>query len=202
MFFLFFPPYCLSLDSGLNPEVGLPRAGLLIDILLHYCSLNVAFNIYIYGQADGCLGEALAVNADDERAEVIEHYATATEQRLHDEGFDTCQYGHSVTLGTGGGEGDILCQVIEGVVVHLHRATRCIGSAVYTVGILAFEYFVIDCHNSFLFGQRTRFVPTSKSQTRLNSFCECSQSSKAQPLTDNGQQTPPDDSLRFRYRLR
>ena len=42
MFFLFFPPYCLSLDSGLNPDVGLPRAGLLIDILLHYCSLNVS----------------------------------------------------------------------------------------------------------------------------------------------------------------
>ena len=57
MFFLFFPPYCLSLDSGLNPEVGLPRVGLLIDILLHYCSLNVSFNIYIYGQAGGCLGE-------------------------------------------------------------------------------------------------------------------------------------------------
>ena len=57
LFFLFFPPYCLSLDSGLNPEVGLPRAGLLIDILLHYCSSNVSFNIYIYGEADGCLGE-------------------------------------------------------------------------------------------------------------------------------------------------
>ena len=46
---------------------------------------------------------ALALQTDGERTEVVEHHATTCEQRLGDEGFDTCQYGHDVTLGDGGG---------------------------------------------------------------------------------------------------
>ena len=65
------------------------------------------------GVAEGGSVVALALQGDVERAEVVEHYALTAQERLGDEGFDTCQHGHDVTLGTGGGESDILGEVIE-----------------------------------------------------------------------------------------
>ena len=90
-------------------------------------------------------GVALALDADVERAQVVEHHATACEQGLGDEGFDTCQHGHDVTFGTGGGEGDIFGKVIEAIVGVLH----CGAFEIIHFGILGvgtFDYFVGNCH--------------------------------------------------------
>ena len=71
----------------------------------------------------GFLVVALALDADVERAEVVEHHTLAAKQSLGDEGFDTCQHGHDVTFGTGGGEGDVVGEVLERVVASLHCGT-------------------------------------------------------------------------------
>ena len=69
------------------------------------------------------LGEALRADADDERAEVLEHYAATAEQRVLHEGFDAREHGQRIGLGTGGGVGDVLRQLLEGVVTGL----RCLA---------------------------------------------------------------------------
>ena len=93
---------------------------------------------------------ALALQGDVERAEVVEHYALTAQERLGDEGFDTCQHGHDVTLGTGGGEGDVFGELLKSVVTSLH------GSAFEVVyigilGVAALGHFVGNRHRFFLF---------------------------------------------------
>ena len=84
---------------------------------------------------------ALTAHAHDEGSEVVEHHATASEQRLGDEGFDTCQHGHDVTLGTGGGESDILGEVIEIIVTVLDSySVEIIHFGV--LGVAALDHFV------------------------------------------------------------
>ena len=93
---------------------------------------------------------ALALQTDGERTEVVEHHATTCEQRLGDEGFDTCQYGHDVTLGDGGGEGDVVGQLFEVIIASLHCGTLEVVH-IRVLGVAALGHFVGNCHSLFLF---------------------------------------------------
>ena len=84
---------------------------------------------------------SLALDADVEGSEVIEHHAAAVEQGLGDEGLDAVEHGHRVTLGHGGGEGDIIHQIIEGVVTILHCSILVVGY-IGVLGVAASVYFV------------------------------------------------------------
>ena len=91
-----------------------------------------------------------SVPAMDERAEVVEHHAAACEERLHDEGVDTGEHGHGVTLGIAGGKGDVVRQVVKVIVIGLH-GTRCeVLDAICAIRVLAFSNLVGNRHNSFV----------------------------------------------------
>ena len=104
----------------------------------------------------GIAAVALALQTDGERAEVVEHHATACEQRLGDEGFDTCQYGHDVTLGDGGSEGDVIGQLSEVIIASLHCGTLEVVH-IRVLGVAALGHFVGNCHvlSFFVNGQQS-----------------------------------------------
>ena len=83
------------------------------------------------------LGEALRADADDEVAEVVEHHASSCEQGTLDEGFDTCQHGERVGLGTGGRVGDVVGEVVERVVAGLRCLAAVVVGALNAVRVLA-----------------------------------------------------------------
>ena len=99
------------------------------------------------GVAEGRLLETLAVDADDERAQVVEHYALPVEERLLHLGADGSEHGHGVGLGDGGTLGDVLGEVVEVVGAGVAGLTAQIVLRVGTLGVLTLGYFVGNRHN-------------------------------------------------------
>ena len=153
------PPYHVPLLRGLRHRIA--RDTLVADTLGEFL-LELGLGAEVHMPAldhlrgseilalQGSLGEALGGESHDERAELVEHHATTVEERLHDEGFDTGEHCHGVTLGAGGGKGDVVRQVLEIIVTGLHGTGSEVVDTILAVRVLAFSNFVGNRQNSFV----------------------------------------------------
>ena len=111
----------------------------------HADALDVAGGIEVLG-SDFTLGIALASETDAQCAKLIEHHTLTGQQTFLDVLLRSSQHGDDVGLGDGGGELDVLGEVLEGVVTCLHGTTTGVVHADSTGRITAFDNFVMNRH--------------------------------------------------------
>ena len=86
----------------------------------------------------GLAGEALAMDADVEGSEVLQHHALTCEERLLDLGLEGGEDGYGVGLGDGGTLSDVVCHVVEVIVAGLDVLAAEVVLALSVLGVLTF----------------------------------------------------------------